>query len=82
MRLLTATNPESGTTTYTYDNNGNLKTRTDANGTTMTVAGYDGLNRPYVSSGPAVTYSAAGPTVPTSPVTYTYDGDFKGALSS
>ena len=31
-RLTSATNPESGTTTYTYDNNGNVVKRTDARG--------------------------------------------------
>jgi RHS repeat-associated protein len=43
-RLISATNPESGTITYAYDPNGNLKEKTDARGvkTTMT---YDALNR-------------------------------------
>ena len=31
-RLTSATNPESGATGYTYDGNGNLLSRTDANG--------------------------------------------------
>jgi RHS repeat-associated protein len=79
-RLISATNPESGTTTYTYDNNGNLRTRTDANGTTMTVAGYDGLNRPTGS--PAISYSVGGQTAATNSVTYAYDHDFKGSLWS
>ena len=43
-RLLNATNPESGTINYIYDNNGNLLTRTDARNITTTMA-YDGLNR-------------------------------------
>ena len=42
--LRTATNPESGTTTYAYDNNGNLTSKTDAKGITTTYA-YDALNR-------------------------------------
>jgi YD repeat-containing protein len=33
-RLISATNPESGTTTYQYDNNGNLSSKTDARGIT------------------------------------------------
>lgn len=50
--LLTATNPESGTTSYTYDANGNVSTRTRPapnqtnSGTTVTTSyGYDVLNR-------------------------------------
>lgn len=65
-RLLSATNPESGTVTYTYDAAGNVRTRTDANNTVTTVTGYDGLNRPLgVSYSPGTitlssgTYSVA-----------------------
>ena len=43
-RLKSAVNPESGTVGYTYDNNGNLHTRTDAAGVVTTYI-YDGLNR-------------------------------------
>ncbi len=43
-RLLSANNPESGTITYTYDNNSNLVTKTDALGRVGTY-GYDMLNR-------------------------------------
>ena len=43
-RLTSATNPESGTVSYTYDNNGNLLTRLDARNITTTLA-YDALNR-------------------------------------
>ena len=43
-RLKSATNPESGTTAYTYDNNGNLTYKTDANLNDTTLA-YDALNR-------------------------------------
>ena len=43
-RLQTATNPESGTTHYTYYPNGNLYTKTSANGIITTYT-YDGLNR-------------------------------------
>jgi RHS repeat-associated protein len=43
-QLLTASNPESGTTTYTYDNNGNVLTKKDARNITTTY-NYDALNR-------------------------------------
>jgi len=43
-RLTSATNPESGTVSYTYFNNGNLKDKTDARGITTEYT-YDGLNR-------------------------------------
>lgn len=54
--LLTATNPESGTVSYTYDNDGNLVTKTDARGITTCFGdwtppncngstGYDPLHR-------------------------------------
>ena len=43
-RLASATNPESGTTTYTYDHNGNMLTRVDSRSVTTTMA-YDALNR-------------------------------------
>jgi RHS repeat-associated protein len=43
--LQSASNPESGTTLYTtYDNDGNLKSKTDAKGI-VTTYGYDNLNR-------------------------------------
>jgi RHS repeat-associated protein len=47
-RLTSATNPESGTTYYTYDNNGNLKQKTDALGRWL-YYNYDALNRHYES---------------------------------
>ncbi|HSY36319.1 MAG TPA: RHS repeat-associated core domain-containing protein [Acidobacteriaceae bacterium] len=43
-RLISATNPESGTTTYGYDNNGNLTRKTSAIPITTTYT-YDALNR-------------------------------------
>jgi len=59
--LLSATNPENGTVTYTYDSNHRLATKTDAIGTVFTHA-YDGFNR-------LLTISVGG-----SPLrTYTYD---------
>lgn len=54
-RLTSATNPESGTSTYGYDNNGNLTQRVDARNITITVT-YDALNRPI-----AKTYSDGTP---------------------
>ena len=74
---ISATNPESNTTSYTYDNNGNVLTRTDANNTVTTFSGYDGLNRVKT-----VSYSTVSPVVTTPSVCYSYDQDFKGALSS
>lgn len=43
-RVKTETHPESGTTTYTYDAGGNLKTKADAKGQTLTFD-YDDNNR-------------------------------------
>jgi YD repeat-containing protein len=43
-RLLTATNPETGTIGYVYDADGNVYTRTDARGVKTTYS-YDQLNR-------------------------------------
>ena len=43
-RLRSATNPESGTTSYTYHDAGNLETRTDARGVSAEY-GYDALQR-------------------------------------
>jgi RHS repeat-associated protein len=61
-RLMDATNPESGHVHYTYDENGNLKTKIDARSITTTYF-YDALNRGtsriYMNdpqSTPAVTY--------------------------
>ncbi|HEY3103764.1 MAG TPA: BPSL0067 family protein, partial [Pyrinomonadaceae bacterium] len=54
-RLTSATNPESGAVSYSYDNNGNLLTRIDARSITTTIA-YDALNRPT-----AKTYSDGTP---------------------
>lgn len=63
-RLRTAANPESGTITYAYDNNGNLTSRLDARSITTTYT-YDALNRPTQRS-----YNDS-PQTPT--VNYYYD---------
>lgn len=56
---MSATNPESGTVSYQYDNNGNLTQKTDARSITTTYA-YDVLNRlisrSYSNSTPTVSY--------------------------
>jgi RHS repeat-associated protein len=62
-RLLSATNPESGTISYAYDNGGNLLTKQDARNITTTYT-YDELSRVKTRS-----YSDG----ITSQVTYTYD---------
>lgn len=67
-RLKQATNPEViGTIIYTYDDNGNLKTKTDARGV-VTTFNYDGLNRAT-----SRIYSGAQPGPSTPAVTYVYD---------
>src|SRR5258708_7107875 len=43
-RLTQSTNPESGTVSYAYDNDGNVSTKTDARSTLITYC-YDQLNR-------------------------------------
>ncbi|HTV56619.1 MAG TPA: hypothetical protein VMI06_17110, partial [Terriglobia bacterium] len=62
-RLISATNPESGTTSYSYDGDGNLVSKTDARGITVTYS-YDALNRLIQKA-----YSDGEPTV-----AYGYDG--------
>jgi RHS repeat-associated protein len=69
-RLTSATNPESGTVNYLYDDNGNLLTRSDARGSFT--AAYDAINRISGKS-----YSDGTPTV-----AYTYDTVKLGRLSS
>jgi RHS repeat-associated protein len=48
---LTATSPDTGTITYTYDPAGNLMSSLDANSVTVNLT-YDALNRPLVTSYP------------------------------
>jgi RHS repeat-associated protein len=59
-RLASAYNPESGTIAYTYDNDGNLISKTDARGITTTF-GYDPLHRltakTYSDTTPAATFT-------------------------
>ena len=76
-RLKSATNPESGTVTYAYDNNGNVTSRIDARNNTTSYSPYDALNRLKGKS-----YTVSGQTAATAPVCYTFDSDFKGAFSS
>ncbi|MGJ5814500.1 RHS repeat domain-containing protein [Paludibaculum fermentans] len=66
-RLVSATNPESGTTTYTYYPNGALHTKTDALNRTVTHI-VDGLNRIKKKD-----YTVTTPVTPA--VRYCYDGD-------
>jgi RHS repeat-associated protein len=73
-RLITATNPESGTTPYTYDNDGNLLTKTDAN-TNKTTMTYDALNR-VASKAYAFISGYSTPNV-----TYCYDGNTQAACA-
>jgi YD repeat-containing protein len=69
-RLTSATNPESGTISYLYDNNGNLTQKTDPRTTSglnwTTNYTYDALNRPILKS-----YTNDGGVTP--PVDYYYD---------
>lgn len=72
-RLLTASNPESGTIGYVYDDGGNLTNKTDARGV-QTTYGYDALNR-------VISRSYNDNLTPT--VAYTYDNlpNAKGKLT-
>jgi RHS repeat-associated protein len=67
-QLLTATNPESGATSYTYDLNGNLMTKTDGRGAKTSYCAYDAINRPtckHYSNGSVADAATA--------ISYTYD---------
>lgn len=72
-RLQSASNPESGTTSYRYYDSGNLHTRTDANGSVATYA-YDALDRPLT-----VAYSLGSGVNSTPTVTYSYDNNSVGS---
>ena len=70
-KLISETNPESGTTSYEFDNNGNVTKKTDARGISANMT-YDALNRIIEKS-----YSGeSGYTTPT--ISYTYD-EYSGA---
>jgi len=76
QRLRTANNPESGLTSYTYDNNGNPLSSTDARNA-ITNFQYDGLNRLQFKTYD-LAHVAAGQTVAKSPnVQYAYDLDLR-----
>jgi YD repeat-containing protein len=70
-RLNQATQPESGTINYGYDENGNLTSRTDARSILTTIS-YDMINRRNVT-----TYSDGTPQV-----THTWDTSFPLRLNS
>jgi RHS repeat-associated protein len=65
-RLVSGTNPENGTISYTYDGEGNLHTKHDARGITTTFV-YDQLDRvrskTYSDGTPQVTYTYDAPAV-------------------
>jgi RHS repeat-associated protein len=68
-RLTSAMNPESGTVSYSYDDNGNLLTRTDSLVPAVTTTyAYDALNRAttrtYSEGTPAVTYAYDSASIP------------------
>ncbi|MEO8127334.1 MAG: RHS repeat-associated core domain-containing protein, partial [Bryobacteraceae bacterium] len=87
-RLKSGANPESGATSYLYYLNGNLKTKTDANGSTTT-SEYDALNRitkkTYTAGTSLGSNAGPGAAVAATPIlTYVYDGVAfsKGKLTS
>ena len=65
-RLLSASNPESGTTTYSYLDSGDIASRTDARSVTASLT-YDAMHRVITKS-----YSGDGGVTPS--VTYSYYG--------
>ena len=80
-RLSSVANPESGTSTFVYDSNGNLLVKTDARSASTHVS-YDALNRPtrrwYNGSSSTTSTTHNSPSLPsgvaaTDEVTYTYD---------
>jgi len=57
-RLLSASNPETGTVNYGYDANSNVQTKTDARNISTTYT-YDALNRVLTEQAPGTSYSYA-----------------------
>jgi RHS repeat-associated protein len=85
-RLSSATNPESGTASYQYDNNGNLLVSTDARGASAHHS-YDALNRAirrwYNGSNSVTATNNNDPALPSGvgtsdEVTYVYDSATNG----
>jgi YD repeat-containing protein len=75
-RLLSATNPESGQTGYTFYSNGNVRTKTDARNMTINY-GYDAVNR-LLSKNYDLSQVLSGQTVAATPnVAYAYDQDMR-----
>ncbi len=72
-RLRSETHPESGTASYQYDDNGNLKLRTDARGISTTYS-YDSLDR--------LTTTLYSDGTPATTVTYDQGANGKGRLAS
>ena len=72
-RLRSETHPESGTASYQYDANGNLKLRTDARGISTTYS-YDSLDR--------LTTTLYSDGTPATTVTYDQGANGKGRLAT
>jgi RHS repeat-associated protein len=71
-RLISAANPESGTTTYAYDQNGNLIEKKDPRGVRRTLT-YDALNRVRSKVYAGLNPEGAAAADATPPVNYFYD---------
>jgi RHS repeat-associated protein len=65
-RLTSAANPESGTVSYTYDDDSNIHTKTDARGVVTTYS-YDHLNRQIIA-----TYATTGTGAAQTPTVFRY----------
>jgi len=71
-QLVSATNPESGKITYAYDENGNLKEKTDAREVKTTIT-YDALNRAISKVYAGLNSEGTAAANVTPPVNYFYD---------
>lgn len=76
-RLISATNPESGTIAYQYDANGNVTSKRDDRGI-VTAIDYDALNRPKCK---VYQYDDGRPHERTRNVAFAYDGLTSGNLA-